>query len=1407
MRNRTMLPLYSVILLMAMSQIAQCMSISDTKALPDGQSVTLGQKAITYASSGFFYIEEDTRYVGIRVDKAGHDLAVGMRADITGVIRTDDNLERYVAATSAVHNGDKDLPPLGMANKLLGGGDFHIQPGSTCGQQGITGLKGVNNIGLLVRVMGYVTDSGTYPRTNVTWFYINDGSNVEDGTGAIGLYCETENIDPPKIGSLLRVTGISSCELYDNNLVNMVWVRDIEDIPLAPAEPPQPPAQTAATARAGFSPDIQAPEGGIKVSWDASLAGGKDVIEYQIWRDNETTPVGAVIPNGLSFFIDDVAGFSGYLTYSVVDSTTHTRSINTTLPYGVTAGTIHQYYVSAVYRVEQPSGSGLFKYFETDRTYAGAATVIWPMTSTDLMSPYPRESYIDLLAGVNFQFYSRRGADSYVIQISTSPLFSAPEYTSPIVHFGQDADNIPISFSSGNISNLLSNLPGDTQLWWRVGARNSHDNPGPLPYCGNPGMTFLFSEPSSFFTAEMPPPPDSGTGSVVGLATARAGLSPDIPSATGGIKVSWDPYSFGISPFDVVEYHIWRDIEENPIGAVVPDGLSSFIDDVNYNRIVFFSRIDPVSHTQSREMVCTYGAVPGYTHQYYVSAVYRKETPIGSGLFQYFETARAPTGLATLATWSTPIFDCFTPMPGEQNIDINSAMQFGFQCREKMDSYIIQVSTSPTFSAPEYTSPIIVSPYTSDRWPISFAANKIGDSLGSVAGGHMLWWRVGARNSQDTPGPLPNMGFSNMCFLFSGPSMFIVAENPPPPVSGGPIRATARAGLTPDIPTPEGGVRVSWTPYEPYYGDSVVEYHIWRDVEPAPIGVADSASTSFIDDAGVEPRSFSYSVLDPVNHLITTAITKANRPSVEFPHQYFVSALYRSEDPVGSGSFKYYESNKAPTGLATISRRLLSQDLLQPMQGEMDIDLTGGISFQFGSRMGSDTYVIQVSSDPTFLRAEYTSPAILYSSYADYLPVSFNTGNISAYFTLLPEGTQLWWRVGMRCSLDRPGPVANMGNGMNYMFSQPSMFYVAETPPPPSEPALVTARAGFPPDIDAPEGGIRIGWSEPFAPATGHGVVEYHIWRDIEPAPIGVVQSASSFVDDVGAEVRTFCYSVADPVTNGLTTAGAAASRPTTGLPHQYYVSALYQVEQPAGSGIMKYYETNKIPAGLATICRKMLTDDLLEPMPGQIDVEPQYGINFQFYSRMGADTYAIQISSNPTFLAPEYTSPAIVFSPYMDNVPIPFNTGNIAGCFSSLPGATQLWWRVGMRNSLDNPGPMANMGIADMNYLFSEPSTFFLAETPPPPGSGFGSIVGRVIDGDTSLPVSGATITCSSITTSSGADGKFTILSVPSGIRNVTATKGASSTTAQVILQADLTVTTGDMQLFEAPPPPPPGP
>jgi M6 family metalloprotease-like protein len=186
----------------ALTVNAPQMSISDAKLLADAQPAGITGRVVTFAGTGFFYIEEDNRASGIRVVKTAHGLAVGDRVNVTGSVSTGPSRERFIAATSAVKNGTGSVAPLFMINRFLGGQDWHYDLATGMGQKGISGANGVNTIGLLVRVQGKVMQGA--PGDTET-MYVDDGSGthvaVELPTGVVS----------PGYGAFVAVTGVSSC--------------------------------------------------------------------------------------------------------------------------------------------------------------------------------------------------------------------------------------------------------------------------------------------------------------------------------------------------------------------------------------------------------------------------------------------------------------------------------------------------------------------------------------------------------------------------------------------------------------------------------------------------------------------------------------------------------------------------------------------------------------------------------------------------------------------------------------------------------------------------------------------------------------------------------------------------------------------------------------------------------------------------------------------------------------------------------------------------------------------------------------------------------------------------------------------------------------------------------------------
>ncbi len=155
-----------------------------------------------------FYIESSDRTFGIRVNKAGSGLVAGSVVNVTGTPSTLDSQERCIVAGTVEQTATTTaVAPLAMSNKALGGGPFGLQ-------SGVDGGVGLNNIGLLVRTSGRVTDKGT------GWFKLDDGSGV-----SVKIYGSIPSGNP-----YVSVTGASFCERVGSLVLRVIQATSVQTL-------------------------------------------------------------------------------------------------------------------------------------------------------------------------------------------------------------------------------------------------------------------------------------------------------------------------------------------------------------------------------------------------------------------------------------------------------------------------------------------------------------------------------------------------------------------------------------------------------------------------------------------------------------------------------------------------------------------------------------------------------------------------------------------------------------------------------------------------------------------------------------------------------------------------------------------------------------------------------------------------------------------------------------------------------------------------------------------------------------------------------------------------------------------------------------------------------------------------
>lgn len=183
--------------------------ILDAKALADGTTTpvkSLRGKLVSAVFPGCFYIQEPDCPVGLKVLSPA-TVSSGDQVDVCGVMKGS-GIERYLDGTGdgvISTTGPGGPYPVMMASSAIGGTSLNSYTPGTAGS------FGPNNIGLLITVIGKITQrdpSGQY-------FYLDDGSGLKDGTqtsGAdnIGMRIKGDP-SPYSKGSFVAITGISSC--------------------------------------------------------------------------------------------------------------------------------------------------------------------------------------------------------------------------------------------------------------------------------------------------------------------------------------------------------------------------------------------------------------------------------------------------------------------------------------------------------------------------------------------------------------------------------------------------------------------------------------------------------------------------------------------------------------------------------------------------------------------------------------------------------------------------------------------------------------------------------------------------------------------------------------------------------------------------------------------------------------------------------------------------------------------------------------------------------------------------------------------------------------------------------------------------------------------------------------------
>lgn len=203
--------------------VTEITNISQAKSAAVGSPVSLRGLRLSTSTgevANRLYAQDENRSSGILLYFTGvvpTGLADGDYVDVSGSVGTVSGERAITSPALTKPTGHPNIKPrpLAMTNQTTGGGPFGSQIG-VVNQYSYPRKMGVgaNNIGLLVRTTGIVKQVGT------NWFYLDDGSNLDDGTGNNGIYVDVGlTIARPNTGKKIIITGISSCEIMSGSPV------------------------------------------------------------------------------------------------------------------------------------------------------------------------------------------------------------------------------------------------------------------------------------------------------------------------------------------------------------------------------------------------------------------------------------------------------------------------------------------------------------------------------------------------------------------------------------------------------------------------------------------------------------------------------------------------------------------------------------------------------------------------------------------------------------------------------------------------------------------------------------------------------------------------------------------------------------------------------------------------------------------------------------------------------------------------------------------------------------------------------------------------------------------------------------------------------------------------------------
>ena len=215
---------------MSLEALPWATTTAASKAQADGSRVAVdGVVAGKFPVAGpqqSLYVESEDRSSGIQI-AAATAIQVGDRVHVSGVMATADGERRIEDAQVRIDQaGGDELDPVGVTNRALGGRQFGLQAAVLDDAVSLDYSDATNNVGLLVTTTGRLTYAGP----GGSFFYIDDGSGLDDGSGHTGARVQSADLTIPTGTPFLRVTGNAGTTLVESRVVRLLKPRAQADI-------------------------------------------------------------------------------------------------------------------------------------------------------------------------------------------------------------------------------------------------------------------------------------------------------------------------------------------------------------------------------------------------------------------------------------------------------------------------------------------------------------------------------------------------------------------------------------------------------------------------------------------------------------------------------------------------------------------------------------------------------------------------------------------------------------------------------------------------------------------------------------------------------------------------------------------------------------------------------------------------------------------------------------------------------------------------------------------------------------------------------------------------------------------------------------------------------------------------